>query len=51
MLINGTGDLIHKVAGGSIREAGNKNKPKLILFLYKHAATIPSVFIRNAIKN
>lgn len=51
MLINGTEDLIHKVAGGSIREAGKKNKPELISFLSKHAAIIPSVSIHNAIEN
>jgi 3-methyladenine DNA glycosylase AlkD len=50
ILINDTEDLIHKAAGGWIREAGKKDKQKLISFLDKHAATMPRVFLRNAIE-
>jgi 3-methyladenine DNA glycosylase AlkD len=50
ILINDTEDLIHKAAGGWIREAGKKDKQKLISFLDKHAATMPRFFLRNAIE-
>lgn len=50
ILVNDTEDLIHKAAGGWIREAGKKDKQKLISFLDKHAAIMPRVFLRNAIE-
>lgn len=50
MLIDDTEDLMHKAAGSWVREAGKKNKQKLISFLDKHVATMPRVFLRNAIE-
>lgn len=51
ILVNDTEDLIHKAAGGWIREAGKKDKSKLLSFLDKHASTMPRVFMRNAIEH
>lgn len=50
ILVNDTEDLIQKAVGGWIREAGKKNKQKLISFLDKHAATMPRMMLRNAIE-
>jgi 3-methyladenine DNA glycosylase AlkD len=50
MLINDKEDLIHKAAGGWLREAGNHDRPKLLRFLDQHAATMPRTFLRYAIE-
>jgi 3-methyladenine DNA glycosylase AlkD len=51
MLVNDPEDLVQKAVGGWIREAGRKNKNKLISFLEKYAATMPRVMLRYAIEH
>jgi 3-methyladenine DNA glycosylase AlkD len=43
-------DLIHKAAGGWIREAGKKYKNELVMFLDRHAATMPRTMLRYAVE-
>jgi hypothetical protein len=42
--------LIHKATGGWLREAGKKDRPRLLTFLDKHAATMPHTALRYAIE-
>lgn len=51
MLLKDDQDLIHKAAGGWIREAGKVDRKKLIAFLDKYAATMPRTFLRYAIEH
>jgi 3-methyladenine DNA glycosylase AlkD len=51
MLVGDKQDLIHKAAGGWIREAGKQDKQMLLAFLDKHAATMPRTMLRYAIEH
>jgi 3-methyladenine DNA glycosylase AlkD len=51
LLVDDEEDLIHKAAGGWIREAGKSNRQKLLAFLDKYAATMPRTFLRYAIEH
>ena len=50
MLLTDNQDLVHKAAGWMLRFAGDKNIPRLLQFLDKHAANMPRVMLRNAIE-
>jgi 3-methyladenine DNA glycosylase AlkD len=50
ILVNDQHDLIQKAVGSWIREAGKRDKQKLISFLDKYAATMPRVTLRYAIE-
>jgi len=50
MLLGDKHDLIHKAAGSWIREAGKKDKQKLITFLDKYSSIMPRTILRYAIE-
>ena len=43
-------DLIRKAVGAWIREAGKQDRPRLLDFLERHAATMPCTTLRKAIE-
>ena len=51
ILVNDDQDLINKAVGGWVREAGKRDRQKLLSFLDKHAATMPRVALRYAIEH
>jgi 3-methyladenine DNA glycosylase AlkD len=51
ILINDKEDLIHKATGGWLREAGKKDRERLLNFLNQHAATMPRTALRYAIEH
>ncbi len=51
ILVNDSEDFIHKATGWMLREAGKVDRPRLLRFLDKHAATIPRVTLRYAIEH
>ena len=51
ILLNDKEDLIHKATGGWLREAGKKDRQRLLSFLDKHAAIMPRVALRYTIEH
>lgn len=51
MLLKDEEDLIHKAAGGWIREAGKKDASKLTAFLDQYADTMPRTMLRYALEH
>lgn len=51
ILVNDDQDLINKAVGGWVREAGKRDRKRLLSFLDKHAATMPRVALRYAIEH
>lgn len=50
LLVRDEHDLIHKAAGGWLREAGKRDMKRLRHFLDRHAAVLPRTFLRYAIE-
>jgi len=50
VLLGDDEDLIHKVVGGSLREAGKFDSDRLLHFLDEHAATMPRTMLRYSIE-
>ena len=51
LLLGDGEDLIHKATGGLLREAGKKDRQRLLTFLDAHAAVMPRVALRYAIEH
>jgi len=51
VLLGDDQDLIHKAAGGWVREAGKKDRQRLLGFLDKHATAMPRTMLRYAIEH
>ena len=50
ILVNDPEDLIHKATGWMLRFAGDKDAKKLVVFLDKHAASMPRTLLRYSIE-
>jgi 3-methyladenine DNA glycosylase AlkD len=50
ILLHDKQDLVHKAAGGWIREAGKKHRKELLEFLDRYAAIMPRTMLRYAIE-
>jgi 3-methyladenine DNA glycosylase AlkD len=50
MLVHDEHDLVRKVVGGMLREAGKHDRARLLRFLDTHAAAAPRVLLRDAIE-
>lgn len=51
ILVHDDQDLVQKAVGGWVREAGKKDRKKLLGFLDKYAATMPRTTLRYAIEH
>lgn len=51
ILVHDPHDLVQKAVGGWVREAGKKDRKKLLSFLDKYAATMPRTMLRYAIEH
>jgi 3-methyladenine DNA glycosylase AlkD len=51
MLLDDEENLIHKATGGWLREAGKKDRRRLLSFLDRHAPTMPRTALRYAIEH
>jgi len=51
ILLHDQHDLVQKVVGGMLREAGKHDRTRLLGFLDAHAATAPRVLLRDAIEH
>ena len=50
LLVNDLEDLVHKGTGWMLRSAGEVDRPRLLAFLDKYAATMPRVLLRYSIE-
>jgi 3-methyladenine DNA glycosylase AlkD len=50
LLVNDKHEFVNKAVGSWVREAGKRDKARLIAFLNKHASTMPRVTLRYAIE-
>lgn len=51
LLLGDNHDMVHKPTGGVLREAGRRDKPRLLAFLDAHAAQMPRTMLRVAMEH
>ena len=51
LLVDDPAELVQKAVGGWVREAGKRDRPRLLDFLDRHAATMPRTALRYAIEH